>query len=262
MKKIEEELWGGFAYPLQLAAKERLTKANPYKDVAGRFTSANNAVAPKGKRPKLKRSVAGKKSDTAKAIAEAEQSLKSAGVTLRVIKTPKTPKEQNQLAKKLEKQFYAGSSKISEKLYPDGFQDTWFVSAHNLIRSSLLVYDDSYLQTESENAKTREKVVIVAEIKGKIVGALRWNGADNEIRFAGSFRVARGTGSAMFGQAVRLAASQKKPMKLDSLIAAMPFWEKMGFRATRQREMQEEQEGTVTMQLSKEDVAKLAKELP
>lgn len=29
MKKIEEELWGGFAYPLQLAAKELLTKANP-----------------------------------------------------------------------------------------------------------------------------------------------------------------------------------------------------------------------------------------
>lgn len=55
MKKIEEEIWGGFAYPLQLAAKELLTKANPYKDVAGRFTSANNAVAPKGKRPKLKR---------------------------------------------------------------------------------------------------------------------------------------------------------------------------------------------------------------
>jgi hypothetical protein len=32
-----------------------VSKANKYHDVAGRFTSADNAVAPKGKRPKLKR---------------------------------------------------------------------------------------------------------------------------------------------------------------------------------------------------------------
>jgi predicted RNA binding protein YcfA (HicA-like mRNA interferase family) len=269
MKNLLEDSCEPYSYVFSKKNKKNtdIEKANKYHDRAGRFTSADNAVAPKGKKPKLKRGGAGKKSDNAKAIAEAEDSLKKAGITLKVIKMPKTPKEQKQLAEKLEKQFFAGSSKISEKLFPDGFQDQWFVSAHNLIQSSLRVYDDSYLQTEPENAKTREKVVVVAEIKGKIVGALRWNGADNEIRFAGSFRVARGTGSAMFGQAVRLAASQKKPMKLDSLIMAMPFWEKMGFRATRQegsheREMQVERDGTVTMQLSREDVAKLARELP
>jgi hypothetical protein len=34
---------------------EDIEKANKYHDVAGRFTSADNAVAPKGKKPKLKR---------------------------------------------------------------------------------------------------------------------------------------------------------------------------------------------------------------
>lgn len=40
---------------LELFQDEDVEKANPYKDASGRFTSANNAVAPMGKKPKLKR---------------------------------------------------------------------------------------------------------------------------------------------------------------------------------------------------------------
>jgi len=69
MKKFDAELWAGFAYPLQIAAKERLEKANPYHDERGRFTSANNAVGGrggKGKKPKLKRGGGKKKTDKGK----------------------------------------------------------------------------------------------------------------------------------------------------------------------------------------------------
>lgn len=259
--------------------RERLKKANPHHDARGRFTTKTKAVAPKGKKPKLKRAGSDKKSSAANTIAEAEQSLKDAGVTLRIITLPSSEAKATKLSKELEKNFFQGSSIVSAKLFPDGFQDQWFISAHNLIQKCLRFGNNVTVATTMREAmasrgipraaklKAKGTRIIIAEVNGKIVGAMRYERWDGEIPYAGSFRVANGIGSAMFGQVVRIAAQSGGRIQIEALTSAKGFWEKMGFREERpsssyERQVQIEQEGTVNMSMSPEDVAKLAEQLP
>lgn len=279
MKNLLEDSYESYSYFLK--HKVPVAKANPYKDSQGRFTTKAKAVAPKGKKPKLKRAGSDKKSSAANTIAEAEQSLKDAGVTLRTITLPSSEAKATKLSKELEKKFFQGSQIVSDKLFPDGFQDQWFISAHNLIQKCLRFGNNVSVATTMreamasrgiripQTAKLRAKGtrIIVAEINGKIVGAMRYERWDGEIPYAGSFRVANGIGSAMFGQVVRIAAQSGGRIQIEALTSAKGFWEKMGFREERpassyERQVQIEQEGTVNMSMSPEDVAKLAKQLP
>lgn len=268
MKNLLEDSCEPYSYFLK--TKAALKKANPHHDERGRFTSAGRATAPKGKKPKLKRGGSGKKSEAARTITEAEQSLKGAGITLRTITLPSSEAKATKLSKELERKFFAGSSIVSDKLFPDGFQDQWFISAHNLIQRCLRFGSNlSVVGSPTRMSKLREKGtrIIVAEVNGKIVGAMRYEGWDGEIPYAGSFRVASGIGSAMFGQVVRIAAQRGGRIQIEALGSAQGFWEKMGFRADKpsssnERRIQMEQEGTINMSMSPEDVAKLAEQLP
>jgi hypothetical protein len=182
----------------------------------------------------------GNKSPLAQSILEANESLKKAGLTIRAIKITK---RDTKLSKRLQDSVRKSSEKISKKLYAStgGNQDQWFIEAHNLM-ISCVSFEDTEFNYRQENVEG--DFLILVEKGNQIVGAMKYrpavvkeefkDKAVGTIPYAGSFRVAKGVGTAMFGEALKIAAKTGTgAIKIEALNTAEGFWKSQGFKRVK-----------------------------
>jgi GNAT superfamily N-acetyltransferase len=211
----------------------------------------------------------GDRSPLAQSIIEANESLAKAGCTVRTIEITKRDSELSQrLRDSLRKSYRKVVQKIAEldEETPEE-NPLWVESAHNLMDKSIYFDDTEY---NYRNPDPVGQFIILVEKNNLIVGAMRYK-PDNlkeefkdkeagEISYAGSFRVAKGIGTAMFGEALKIAAKTGTgAIKIEALDTAKGFWESQGFRRLKGAELKEN--STYDMTIDADTVQALAKEI-
>ena len=203
----------------------------------------------------------GAKSPLAQSIIEANESLKKAGLTIRSVKITK---RDTQLSKRLQKSVERAAKIIGKsKNFAPFTQERWFFEAVNLMRSSVEFED--YGEYNYRNPSPVGQYLIVVEKGNLIVGAMRYDPRvvqqrGGVIPTAGSLRVAKGVGTAMFGEAIKLAAKMEiSKISIEALNTAEGFWKAQGFERVEGAKLKENQ--TYDMTLNGDAVKALAKEI-
>lgn len=203
----------------------------------------------------------GAKSPLAQSIIEANESLEKAGLTVRVMKITKRDTE---LSKRLQKSVQRAAKIVGKsKNFAPFTQERWFFEAVNLMKSSVEFED--YGEYNYRSASPAGQFVIVVEKGNHIVGAMRYDpkivqARGGVIPTAGSLRVAKGVGTAMFGEVIKMAAKMKVPaIKIEALNTAEGFWKALGFRRVEGAKLKENQ--TYDMIMDSDTVKTLAKEI-
>jgi hypothetical protein len=205
----------------------------------------------------------GAKSPLAQSIIEANESLSKAGMTVRTIEITKRDSELSQrLRDSLRKSYRKVVQKIAE-LDEDTPEENplWVEQAHNLMEKSIYFDDTEY---NYRNPDPVGQYIILVEKGNQIVGAMRYNpyskGMEGEIPYAGSFRVTKGIGTAMFGEALKIAAKTGTgAIKIEALDTAEGFWKSQGFRRVKDAELKEN--STYDMTIDGDTVKALVKEI-
>ena len=206
----------------------------------------------------------GDKSPLAQSIIEANESLKQSGISVRVIEMDNSgSKKMQQLSEKLKSRIEKSVNIIRKtKNFAPLTQERWFYEAYNLMKASAKVQED--------NLMPRKVFIIVAEKGGLIVGAMRFvpdlfkdeskHLQEGEIPSAGSLRVAKGVGMAMFGEALKIAArTGTGKIKIEALDTAEGFWKSVGFQRVKDAKLKENQ--TYDMTIDADTVQAVAKEI-
>jgi predicted GNAT family N-acyltransferase len=207
----------------------------------------------------------GAKSPLAQSIIEANESLSKAGMTVRTIEITKRDSE---VSKRLADSVTKSAEKISKKLFGSDFPERWFVEAFSLMKSSVDFED--YGEYNYRNRDPKGDFVIVVEKGNQIVGAMRFvpdsvkeeykHLQEGKIPTAGSFRVAKGIGTAMFGEALKLAAKTGTgKIKIEALDTAEDFWKAQGFQRVEGAKLKEN--STYDMTIDADTVQALVKEI-
>lgn len=181
-----------------------------------------------------------KKSLLAQSILEANESLKKAGVTIRVIKiTKRDTKESRKLRDLIEK---SANLMRKNKNFAPLTEEYWFFEAVNLMKSSVEFAD--YGEYNYKSPDPAGDFVILAEKGGLIVGAMKFRPDNLKEEFkdrgvgtipsAGSFKVAKGVGTAMFGEVLKIAAKTGSgAIRIEALSTAEEFWKSQGFKRVK-----------------------------
>jgi predicted N-acetyltransferase YhbS len=130
------------------------------------------------------------------------------------------------------------------------------------MKASVKVQDDGLMP--------RKVFMIVAEKGNAIVGAMRYvpvsfkeeakHLQEGEIPSAGSLRVLKGVGTAMFGEAIKIAAQTGTGrIRIEALSTAEPFWKSQGFTRVKNAKLKEN--STYDMTIDADTVQALAKEI-
>ena len=204
------------------------------------------------------------KSPLAQSIIEANESLKKAGITVRVIEMDNSGSEEmQQLSEKLRIKIEKSAKIISKsKNFAPLTQERWFFEAVNLMKASVKVQDD--------NLMPRKVFIVVAEKGNAIIGAMRYvpdsfkeeakHLQEGEIPSAGSLRVVKGVGTAMFGEAIKIAArTGSGKIKIEALNTAESFWKSQGFKRVKNAKLKEN--STYDMTIDADAVQALDKEI-
>ena len=207
---------------------------------------------------------AGAKSTLAQSIVEATETLKKAGITVRVVEMDNSQsKEMQSLSEELRLKVEKSAKIISKsKNFAPLTQERWFFEAVNLMKASVKVQDDSLMP--------RKVFIIVAEKGNAIVGAMRFvpdffkekakHLQEGEIPSAGSLRVVKGVGVAMFGEAIKIAArTGTGKIKIEALNTAESFWKSVGFKRVKNAKLKEN--STYDMVLDADTVQTIASEI-
>ena len=231
------------------------------RSAAGRYAAEQRW---KGHTKEENKKGGGNKSPLAQSILEANESLKKAGVSVRVVEMDNSgSQEMQQLSKKLRTKIEQSAIIIRKnKNFAPLTQERWFFLARNLMLHSVKVQNDSLTP--------RKVFIIVAEKGNAIVGAMRFvpdsfieefkHLQEGEIPSAGSLRVVKGVGTAMFGEAIKIAArTGTGKIKIEALNTAEPFWESVGFKRVKHAKLKEN--STYDMSLDADTVQALAKEI-
>jgi len=205
------------------------------------------------------------KSPVAQSILEANESLKKAGLTVRVMEITKRDTELSQrLTNSIEK---SATIIRKSKNFAPFTQERWFSEAVNLMKSSVYFEDTEY---NYRNPDPVGQFIILVE-KGKaIVGAMRFapdsflegfkHLQEGEIPSAGSLRVVKGVGTAMFGEALKIAArTGTGKIKIEALNTAESFWKSQGFKRVKNAKLKEN--STYDMIIDADTVQTLVKEI-
>lgn len=244
------------AFRASVAVDARLAKASFGGDrsAAGRYAAEQRWKNHKKKEEE--RIGRGAKSPLAQSIIEANKSLKEAGLTVRIIKITK---RDTKLSKRLQKSVERAEKIIGKsKNFAPFTQERWFFEAVNLMMDSTEFED--YGEYNYRNPDPTGHYVIVVEKGNLIVGAMRYAPNRGEIPAAGSLRVAKGVGTAMFGEVIKIASKTKATqIKIEALDTAEGFWKAQGFQRVRGAKLKENQ--TYDMMLSGDAVKALAKEI-
>lgn len=211
----------------------------------------------------------GDKSPLAQSIIEANESLAKTGFTVRTVEITKRDSEVSQRLKdSLRKSYYKVVKKIAESDEDDVDENPlWVESAHNLMEKSIYFEDTEY---NYRNPDPVGQFIILVEKNNLIVGAMRYDPKYvkeefkdeqvGEILYAGSFRVAKGIGTAMFGEALKIAAKTGTgAIKIEALNTAEGFWKSQGFRRVKDAELKEN--STYDMTIDADTVQAVAKEI-
>lgn len=206
----------------------------------------------------------GNKSPLAQSIIEANESLKKAGITVRAIEMDNSGSEEmQQLSEKLRIKIEKSAKIISKsKNFAPLTQERWFFEAVNLMKASVKVQDDGLMP--------RKVFMVVAEKGNAIVGAMRYvpdffkeeakHLQEGEIPSAGSLRVLKGVGMAMFGEAIKIAAQTGTGrIRIEALNTAEQFWKSQGFERVKNAKLKEN--STYDMTIDADTVQALAKEI-
>lgn len=206
----------------------------------------------------------GNKSPVAQSILEANESLKKAGISVRVIEIDNSgSQEMKNLSKKLETRIEKSVAIIRKtKDFAPMTEERWFYEAANLMRASVKVQEDTLMP--------RKVFIIIAEKGGAIVGAMRFvpdslveeskHLQEGEIPSAGSLRVAKGVGTAMFGEALKLAArTGTGKIRIEGLDTAETFWKSVGFE--RIKGARKKENSTYDMTISADTTQTIVKEI-
>ena len=205
------------------------------------------------------------KSPLAQSILEANESLKKAGLTIRVIEITKRDTE---LSKRLENSIQQSATIIRKsKNFAPLTQERWFYEAVNLMKSSVYFEDTEY---NHRNPDPVGQFIILVEKGNLIVGAMRFDPGrlreeykheqEGAIPSAGSLRVVKGVGTAMFGEAIKIAArTGSGKIKIEALNTAESFWKSQGFKRVKNAKLKEN--STYDMTIDADAVQALDKEI-
>ena len=206
----------------------------------------------------------GDRSPLAQSIIEANESLKQSGITVRVIEMDNSrSKKMQELSEKLRTRIDKSVKIIRKsKNFAPLTEERWFFEAVNLMRASVKVQED--------NLMPRKVFIIVAEKGGAIVGAMRFvpdsfieeakDRQEGEIPSAGSLRVAKGVGMAMFGEALKIAAQTGTGrIRIEALDTAEGFWKSVGFQRVKDAKLKDN--STYDMTIDADTVQALSKEI-
>jgi len=206
----------------------------------------------------------GAKSPLAQSIIEANKSLSKAGITVRVVEMDNSESEaMKKLSEQLRIRIEKSAKRIAKsKNFAPLTQERWFFEAVNLMKASVRVQED--------NLMPRKVFIIIAEKGDAIVGAMRFvpdffveeakHKQEGKIPSAGSLRVVEGVGTAMFGEALKLAAKTGTgKIKIEALKTAEDFWKAQGFQRVKGTKLKEN--STYDMTIDGETVKALAEEI-
>lgn len=232
------------------------------RSAAGRYAAEqrwkNHQKKEENKKPR------GAKSPLAQSILEANELLKQAKISVRVIEMDNSESQEMQkLSQNLTTKIDNSIALIRRtKNFAPMTEERWFFEASNLMRASVKVQSDFLMR--------RKVFIIVAEKNGNIVGAMRFvpdsfhdeqkHLQEGEIPSAGSLRVAKGVGTAMFGEALKLATQTGTGrIRIEALDTAETFWKSVGFRRVEGAKLKEN--STYDMAIDADLVQGIVKEI-
>lgn len=199
----------------------------------------------------------GDKSPLAQSIIEANESLAKAGCTVRTIQITKRDTE---LSKTLQLSVEKVHDKVSKTLDDTDDLVLTFRRAKNLMTKAVEFED--YGEYNYRNRQVAGDYIILVEKGGQVVGAMRYIPSQSvgEIPYAGSFRVAKGAGTAMFGEALKIAAKTGNgSIKIEAVTSAEGFWKSVGFQRVKGARVK--RNGTYDMTIDADLVQAVAKEI-